>query len=147
MPRDMPARTLVAALLAVAMAGCADIPRDPERTEALVRETRTIRLGWVEGTKPDADAAAALAELERTTEAKVERRAGDSEMLLRELEDGRIDLVYGSFAQDSPWAKKVHFAHALGWRAEPPKTVEALRFALRNGENGWIMRVEAASRP
>ena len=67
--------------------------------------------------------------------------------MLRELEEGRIDLVYGRFAKDSPWARKVHLGHALGVRAEPPKHVEAPRFAYRNGENGWIMLIEPAARP
>lgn len=141
-------RPIAWALLgAVPLAACGDMPRDPERTEALVRETGTIRLGWVEGTPPGPKANEVLAQIAQTTGATVERAAGDSEHLLGELEDGRIDLVYGRFAQDSPWATKVHLGYALGWRAEPPKHVEAPRFAFRNGENGWIMRFEKAARP
>lgn len=140
-------RGLVAVLtMTIALAGCGEIPRDPERTEALVRASGVIRLGWVEGTPLEPKAGEVLTNIEHATAAKVERRNGDSEKLLRELEEGKIDLVYGRFAQDSPWATQVHFGYALGWRAIPPKHVETPRFAFRNGENEWIMRVEKAAK-
>lgn len=134
--------SLVAVALAAPLCACADIPSDPERTEALVRESGTIRLGVASGTPREPAAEAVLAGLQRATGARTEASGGDSEALLRELEEGKIDLVYGRFAMDSPWLTKVHFGKALGWRAEPPKHVAAPRFAYRNGENGWIMRVE-----
>lgn len=137
--------TAMAFLGAISLGGCGDMPRDPERTEALVRESGTIRLGWVEGTPPDAKALEVLGHVARSTGARVERSVADSEHLLSELEHGKIDLVYGRFAQDSPWATKVHLGQALGWRAAPPKHVEAPRFAFRNGENGWIMRFAKAA--
>lgn len=137
---------LVLAALTIALAGC-DIPRDPERTEAVVRKSKAIRLGWVTGTPADPNAAEVLAKVERATVARTQRKQGDSEALLGELEEGKIDLVYGSFAMDSPWATHVHLGKALGWRTEPPKHVAAPRFAYRNGENGWIMRVEGAVQP
>lgn len=140
-------RALAAGLALIAGAGCADIPRDPERTEALIRETGVIRVGWVARVPPNPAALAALGEVQSATGARIESRLGDSEMLLTDLEEGKIDLVYGSFAADSPWMKKVHLGRAHGFRAEPPKHVAAPRFAYRMGENGWIMRVEGASRP
>lgn len=136
---------LGASLLAALPAGCAEFPRDPERTEALVRQSRTIRIGWVTGAPAEPAAAQVLAAAERATGARGTRREGDSETLLRELEEGKIDLVYGEFAMASPWAKKVHLGRALGWRAEPPKHVAAPRFVYRNGENGWIGLVERAA--
>ena len=137
---------LILATLAIALAGC-DIPRDPERTEALVRESKVIRLGWVTGTPAEPKAAEVIAQIERATGATTQRKQGDSEALLGELEEGKIDLVYGNFAMDSPWATHAHLGKALGWRAEPPKHVAAPRFVYRNGENGWIMRVEGAVQP
>lgn len=140
-------RIVLAGCVMAAAVGCADIPRDSERTEALVRESQTIRLGWVAGTPSEPKAQTVLAEVGRATNAQVQRREGDSETLLHDLEHGQIDLVYGSFAMDSPWMTKVYLGKALGWRAEPPKHVAAPRFAYRNGENGWIMRVERAIKP
>lgn len=136
----------VLAAVTIALTGCADIPRDPERTEALVRETKAIRLGWVTAAAPDPKALETLARIEEQTGARIQSKQGDSETLLRELEEGKIDLVYGHFAMDTPWMKQVHLGRALGWRAEPPKHVDAPRFVYRNGENGWIMRVETTAR-
>lgn len=141
-PKGSSLARIFIATVVIALAGCGDIPRDPERTEALVRESKTIRLGWVTAAPPDAKGLEVLAEVEQATGARIQSKQGDSEMLLRELEEGKIDLVYGHFAMDSPWMKQVHLGKALGWRAEPPKHVAAPRFAYRNGENGWIMRVE-----
>jgi hypothetical protein len=137
-------RAIAAALAAAIPASCADIPRDPERTEALVRESGTIRLAVVTGTPPHPAADKALRRIAEATGAGIEQREGDSEAALTALEEGRIDLVYGTFALASPWAKHVHFGRAITHRAEPPKHVAAPRFAYRNGENGWIMEVEAA---
>jgi hypothetical protein len=130
--------------MALFASSCDDLPRDPERTEDLVRESKVIRLGWVEGEPSGSEVSTVLSRIEQATGARAERRPGDSETLLGELEDGKIDLVYGRFADDSPWARKVHFGYPLGYRAQPPKHVEAPRFAMRNGENGWIMRLERA---
>jgi hypothetical protein len=131
----------------LAFVSCADIPRDPERTEALVRETGVIRLGWIGGAAPDEAADEALSKLSSNTRATIERHEGASEVVLANLKNGKLDLVYGHFPQSSPWAKEVHFGHALGWRAKAPKHEHVPRFAMRNGENGWVMLVEEASRP
>lgn len=129
------------------LVSCADIPRDPERTEALVRETGVIRLGWVGGAAPDQAATEALIKLSVLTDAIIERYEGESDVLLTDLRDGKLDLVYGHFPQSSPWSREVYFGHALGWRAKPPKHEHVPRFAMRNGENGWVMLVEEAARP
>ncbi len=134
-------------LPAVLLSACADIPRDPERTEELVRETGVVRLGWVGGAAPDAAASQALRAISQRTGARIERHPGESDAVLRDLADGKLDLVYGHFARSSPWAKEVHLGSALGWRAKPPKRERAPRFAMRKGENGWVMLVEEASKP
>jgi hypothetical protein len=125
------------------LAGC-DLPRDPESTEDLIRSRQTIRLGWVSGARPDPAAQATLGELSRKLGARVERRQGESEALLSELEKGELDLVYGHFAEISPWSRLVHLGEAEGAAAKPPKDRHAPRFAMRNGENGWIMTVARA---
>lgn len=137
-------RLFLLTLVALFLSSC-DVPRDPELTEQQVRESGVVRLGWVEGTPADPAALAALTRILQATDATAQRVTGDSERLLGELKNGKIDLVYGRFAQQSPWAKEVHFGRALGWRAKPPKHEEVPRFAFRQGENGWIMLVERAS--
>lgn len=133
----------MAGALGLTLPGC-DLPRDPEETESLVRARQTIRLGWVRGAEPDPAAQATLAELSRKLGAEIERHEGESETLLNDLEKGRLDLVYGQFAQDSPWSRLVHFGEAEGWTTKPPKHQQVPRFLMRNGENGWIMTVARA---
>lgn len=137
------ARLVFAGALGLMLAGC-DLPRDPESTESLVRSRQTIRLGWVSGARPDPAAQATLGKLSRKLGARIERHEGESEVLLSDLEEGRLDLVYGHFAESSPWAKMVHLGEAEGATKKPPKDQHAPRFAMRNGENGWIMAVAHA---
>lgn len=140
------AQFAVAALLGVTLASC-DMPHDPEMTTSLVRETHTIRLGWIEGAERDEHVTDVLSRLRRKTDANVEVTRGDSENLLPDLATGKLDLVYGTLPKDSPWSKEVYFGRALGWRASPPSHEPVSRFVMRNGENEWIMLVENAARP
>ena len=139
-------RMTIAGFLGFALAGC-DMPRDPQLTTSLVRETETIRLGWVEKSQADEHVSDALAKLQEKTGAGLQIHRGDSEKILAELAEGKIDLAYGTFAMQSPWSKEVYFGRAIGWRARAPKHESVPRFAMRNGENGWIMTVEEAARP
>ena len=136
-------RLVVVGALGLMLLGC-DLPRDPEHTESLVRARQVIRLGGVAGADPDTAADATLAELSRRLGARIERREEESEILLSALENGELDLVYGHFAQDSPWSRIVHFGEAEGWTGKPPRHRQVPRFAMRNGENGWIMTVARA---
>lgn len=118
------------------------IPRDPEGTTARVRSSSTIRLGEVAGAPPDAHARAVLAELSSSTGARIERHQGHGEALLEALQAGELDLVYGRFADDSPWMSHVHLGERTDSAADPPPSMRVPRFAYRNGENGWIALVE-----
>ncbi|WP_052761844.1 hypothetical protein [Aurantiacibacter luteus] len=132
---------IVAALGAALLAGCG-MPRDPDGTSERVRASRVIRLGEIVGAEPDAQASAALARVARLTGAQVERRQGHGEEMLEALQAGELDLVYGRFADDSPWAAEVYFGEQPGRIGNPGKSERVPRFAFRNGENGWIATVE-----
>lgn len=138
-------RTIAVLLLAATTAACADFPRDPAATEHRVRASDTIRLGMVEGAAPDPASEAVLDRLAEATGARVERLPGHGEELLEGLETGDYDLVYGHFADASPWATKVHFGTPPSGPAKPPKSIALPRFAFRMGENGWITEVERAA--
>lgn len=137
-------RTFAATALLTALAGCADPPRDPAQTTERVRDSGIVRLGVIAGAPPDARANAAVASVARALGARVERREDHTEELLEALELGELDLVYGHFSDASPWATRVHFGDPPGWGRKAGATETAPRFAFRNGENGWIMRVEGA---
>lgn len=137
--------TAAAMMLATGLSACADIPRDPEGTEDRVRATQVIRLGMVAGAAPDPAAEETLARLERATGALAERTTGPGEQLLEGLETGEYDLVYGHFAEDSPWAAGVHLGTPPGGPDSAPASLRLPRFAFRMGENGWIAEVERAA--
>lgn len=136
---------LAAILIAVLPSACSDFPRDPAGTLDRVRASETIRLGMVEGAAPDPAAERVLARLSEKTGARIERMPGHGEELLEGLELGEYDLVYGHFADASPWAVQVHFGTPPGGPDKPPKSVSLPRFAFRMGENGWITAVEGAA--
>lgn len=137
------ARIRLALLVPLAMlpAAC-DLPRDPARTTELIRENGVIRLGMIEGVAREPAAERELAAAAQLLGARVERTSGPGEELLEKLERGELDLVYGSFAMNSPWARNVQLGRAPGWRVEPPSDHAAPRFAFRTGENGWVMTME-----
>jgi len=131
--------------MAAALASCG-LPRDPERTADTVRANGVLRLGMVAGDERDEAAERQLAAAAREHGAVVRRRTASAHELLRDLEDGGLDLVYGRFPADSPWATRIHLGRVPRQLAEPPEDVAAPRFAFRNGENGWIMAVEQQHR-
>lgn len=131
---------------ALALGACADLPRDPAGTTDRIARTHEIVLGAIDGAEPSPRADTVLGEVAARLDARVVRVGGPGEKLLDALEKGQVDLVYGSFAQSSPWATQVHFGGPLGRRDKVASDERVPRFAFRNGENGWIMLVERAAR-
>lgn len=131
---------------ALALAGCGDLPRDPAGTTERIERTHQIVLGAIDGAEPSARAQEVLEHVAARLDARVVRVGGHGEALLEALEKGELDLVYGRFAKASPWATHVYFGGPLGPRETVAADERAPRFAFRNGENGWIMRVERAAR-
>ncbi|MGN3974923.1 hypothetical protein [Tsuneonella sp. SYSU-LHT278] len=134
-----PARTLAVLSAFWLLAGCADLPRDPAGTTQRIKRTGTLRFGLVAGARLDRAAGTVLANLQDRTGARTELRVGDSEELFAALERGEIDLVYGRFAADSPWAERIHLADPPGMLGEPAQSEPVPRFATMLGENGLIM--------
>ena len=129
------------------LSGCGDFPRDPLGTLERVRAERSFRVGMVAplGDRPDAAVQRLLEQVAAASSARPVLVRGDSEPLLNRLEEGELDLVIGRFEAASPWATMVSFAPPL--RVERQGSTDFnLGAAMRNGENGWIALVEAASR-
>lgn len=133
-------------LLLPLLAACSDLPRDPGETLERVKERGTIRLGVIDGVDPDPAIERVLARVAAKTGARVERIPGHGEELLEALEEDGVDLVYGRFADDSPWATAVFFGQPPGFEGTPPKSMRLPRFAFRLGENGWIATLEEAGK-
>lgn len=128
------------------LAGCSDIPRDPDGTSDRIRAEGRFRIGLIEGS-------AASASQQRSFLARVQQRAGASaeiergaaEPLLQKLEAGDFDLVLGAMSAKSPWEKQVHFLPALSEIVAPKSYVRVVPMA-RNGENEWIALLDREAR-
>lgn len=136
-----PVRKLAILSALAFLGGCADAPRDPAGTMDRVERTATLRLGLVSGARLDRAAGTVLASLRARTGAGIALRVGDSEELFLALERGEIDLVYGRFASDSPWATRIHLTEPPGMLGRPAESEPVPRFATMHGENGWIMAI------
>ncbi len=134
-----------AVIVPALVAGCG-MPRDPSGTTNRIERSNSIRLGVVSGAEINEDAAQTLERLGSETGARIRVEADEAEILLGRLEHGELDLVYGNFAEASPWSRRVNLGTAQGWLAEPPQYEPVPRFAMMLGENGWIMQVEKAGR-
>jgi hypothetical protein len=122
-------------LCLLTLAGCADLPRDPDGTLERVRREHRFAVGLVDG----ATAPPVLGRIARETNARPVLRRGQPEPLLLELEAGRLDLVAGGrFDAKSPWSRRVTLGEPLGRDGE--------HLVARNGENAWIMLVHRAVR-
>ncbi len=126
------------------ISGCADLPRDPEGTTERVTRSHKLVLGAIDGAPISSHARSVLSKVTVRLDASVVVIGGPGEQLLEDLETGKVDLVFGHFAQNSPWAKNVHLGRPLGRREKVPKDERVPRFAFRHGENGWIALVERA---
>lgn len=135
-----------AAILIGGIAACTDLPRDPNGTTERIQRTHEIVLGEVAGAPSSPGAERVLGRVAGQLGARVVRVEGHGEDLLTRLQRGEVDLVYGHFAQSSPWARSVHFGTPLGRRRNVGKDEHVPRFAFRHGENGWIALVERAAR-
>lgn len=139
----------VLALICVlsALAGCSALPRDPDGTLDRVRDSGMMKVGIVEtpGAALPAPARALLARLSAATGAKPQLMPGAAEPLLMALEAGKLDLVVGNFAHDTPWTQRVALSPPLAVRGAKEMRIDLIA-AMPPGENRWIMLVENSVR-
>ncbi len=136
----------IAALAALALAACADYPRDAEGTLDNVRARGTIRLGL--GTAVTADRAVLgrfTGKLRQATGARLQTVTGPEEELVAKVEHGELDVVIGQFAEDSPWLAHAALIEPLSSRPAGKRKV-GLAPVARNGENAWIGLLERTVR-
>jgi hypothetical protein len=136
---------LAAGLLLVA--ACAQMPRDPDGTLERVRAERQFRVGLISsGEHRDGDGRERefLVRIARATGARPLVTEGAAEPLLLQLEQGGVDLVLGTVAQDSPWMNRVAILEPVAeLPGDPGRKVSPI---ARNGENAWITLLEHHAR-
>ncbi len=136
-------------VLLCALCSCGSIPRDPEGTLDRVRAQRQFRIGFIASDSTRLGAATEKAFIDRVAAATGARpvvTSGASEPLLAGLEQGKLDLVIGELAPDSPWINRVAMLPAIGEEGADDERV-LLRPMARNGENDWISLLEQVARP
>ena len=125
-------------------ASCGEFPRDPEGTLKRVRSEHSFRVGLVTTpteNEPHAEVVALLAAIGRRVEARPDIVRGDGEPMLKQIEEGELDLVIGRFEKKSPWAKSVTIGPPLR-KEKRGKAEFHLAPVMQNGENAWIALVE-----
>ncbi len=128
------------------ISACDALPRDPAGTTDRIVSKQSIKVGFADrDAASDTRTSSLIRKLEATTHAKAVIVDGSGETQIKQLENGDLDLVIGSFTADSPWKTKIAFAPALRTSGKSSDALE-LKAAIRNGENRWIMTVEVASR-
>lgn len=148
--RSRPAVLAALVLATATLSGCGlSIPTDPSGTLAAV-EGGTLRAGVtpngdfveVSGDTPrgiEVDAISAFAD---SLDAEVEWTVGSEEALVRELENGGLDLIAGGLTDQTPWTDKAGvtrpYAEAT---AEDGSTLKLVMLAPL-GENAFLSRLE-----
>jgi hypothetical protein len=141
-------KTLPALAILLTLSACDAYPRDIEGTLDAVKRDKVIHVGIVTARMSPAAQAAATAYLARVgaaTAARPRFTAGSAEPLLAQLEQGKLDLVIGDFASDTPWALDVSVLEPIASYRVGKRDL-GLSPVARNGENAWIMLLERAVR-
>lgn len=129
------------------LGACNVLPRDPDGTLNMIERSGVIRVGIVADPDPiDTQRASQLIRhLESRTHAKARIVEGAAEPLIGGLENGKLDLLIGPFARDTPIKSIVALGPPLASRAIKGGRIDLVA-VMRNGENRWIMLVEESSR-
>lgn len=129
------------AICTALVAGCSDIPRDPEGTLDRIRAQQLFKVGVIEAHSPSDDwqgrSDQFVRRLAARTGARAEVQRGAAEPLLMKVEHGELDLVIGPLAPTSPWEGHVSVLPALAEHVRPDGHLRLAPVA-RNGENAWI---------
>jgi ABC-type amino acid transport substrate-binding protein len=137
---------IVSALLTAA--SCTDFPKDTESTLQRIKTERTFRIGMISSASaPTADlkVQAFLQAVIKAARASPQVTQGEAEVLLPQLEEGKLDLVIGRFEKNSPWSSRITIGPPLR-KLKEGKTEWRVAPAMRNGENAWIALIEREAR-
>lgn len=133
-------------LLALGVCACSNYPRDIDGTFDRITDQHTIRVGYATLTPAQTALANGFVNrLESATGAHAMLTVGPGERQLALLEAGKLDLVLGEFAEDSPWLGDVALIEPLTRHRSGDRTL-GLAPVAANGENRWIMLLERTVR-
>lgn len=134
--------TFAGVLAAGLLAGCDELPRDPEDTTARVSAS-VLRVGWVAGAEPTEVERAAVEALAARLGADLETTEDTVHQLVARLEEGSLHLVLGALPEKTPFASRVGLSKPVGsvvLHGEAQPTV----IAIRSGENRFLLLLNDA---
>lgn len=133
------------AILACLMAiqGC-DLPRDPSGTSEAVRGT--VLVVGTDGPVPlkDSSENAALNRLAAALGADIEFRQAGIHALAADLENGVIHVLAGELPKSTPFKKRFGLSSPVSEVVLDGKREKTV-FAIRKGENGFLLQVNKAA--
>lgn len=136
------------ACVALAVAACGDLPRDPARTLQRVRESGVLRVGAIEsrpwlyrdGERAAGVEAELVAGFARAQEATPEWRFMSAPEAVRALEAGRVDIVAGGLTEDDPWQDRAGYTRPWLATGDGPPSKHVM--AVPAGENALLVELE-----
>jgi hypothetical protein len=136
-------RLIAATLIALPLAGCDALPKDPDGTLAAIETRGDIRVAATAPLPPEA--LRLLDRLQKRTHAVPRVETGELEPLLARLDEGGVDLVVAPFRKGTLLQTAAALSPPLATSGRGEKVIE-WRAAMKNGENRWISLVEASAR-
>jgi hypothetical protein len=136
-------RWITAALIALPLAGCDALPKDPDGTLTAIEARGEIRVAATAPLPPEA--LRLLDRLQKRTHAISRVETGELEPLLARLDEGGVDLVVAPFRKGTLLETAAALSPPLATSGQGEKAIE-WRAAMKNGENRWISLVEASAR-
>ena len=141
-------KAVLALALLLTCSSCGQFPRDADGTLDRIRTERTFKVGLI-APLPERggsnEVQRFLAQVADATSARPDISTGDTEPLLKLLEDGKLDLVIGHFDKKSPWATMVEIGPALRIEKQGKAEIQ-LAPVMPIGENAWVALIEAKAR-
>lgn len=143
-------RAALAAAVVLLLTGCGvQIPADPDGTLERVAGG-TLRAGVAPHGSftivDDGDVSGSEAELIRSfaasLDAEVEWTVGSEEALVRELENGELDIVIGGITDETPWIDKAGMTRPYDEFVDPRGDRHKLVMLVPLGENGFLVELE-----
>lgn len=127
-------------VILLSLAGCDAFPEDPNGTMRRVQTAGVLTAGVVADEPVEVQEISSAQKVARAAGVHLKIIKGSSTILLRRLEKGRLDLVVGEFASESPWKGRVALTAPVVVNSAPADE-PVLRAALQSGENRWLMFV------
>lgn len=134
---------IAATLIALPLAACDALPKDPDGTLHAIQTRGDIRVAATAPLPPEA--LRLLDRLQTRTSAIPRLQTGELEPLLARLDKGDVDLVVAPFRKGTLLETSAALSPPLATSGQGEQAIE-WRAAMKNGENRWISIVEASAR-